>query len=909
MAIIDWKTETPNLNLKLQGPTFPYGQPTKPAVTAAPKVQTANTKVNFSDYNQNYGTDFQNNELSTYNYNEDKSARWNRKQMKKQLMSAGMNRRDAKAMATDLTGRLVASGVGNNDDKRWVNKRLDQYHDNGSGGIERNSNNFKNVMGTVGMGLIGGPVGAAIFAGTRDWKTNSGSWTPGQLREKPVTQSSTTPTFGNQSSWHTPVTLKPLTVEKPNFTNTPQNQGQDSRKVTPKWEDTRWGSAAKAQGFKTEDEVKAWQTMVGLDADGKFGEKSQQRWNALKNAGYIANWDNSGRKFTLYKGKDIIDPKTLNWNGTAFVSTQGSTQHQDPSEYISMSPGFSYSEFVKEKLKYPENAPFGPENMNQPLRDYQSKNDSSLDTALNNLTRNSNIPRNSDGSFEYNGVTYLPNQKKARLNGQYYDLKTDSSGNIAFYQNGKRYKSTYNKGLFPWSEPELEVSEYKKGGVLFCQEASGFNTLGKTANTVGVTGGGAGAAYGAYKGYRWINPKGWSDTKKYLNAATTATQRQRIVNTAAQEGARLGKKAAKLAAKLNEPPKVTYAQKLASAVPTVAKNLNKGTAKLIAGALDLPSTISDGIAVLRGHAPKTPQEKEQLERDRVRYMKMNYGFMSPEEQMGSATMYQQGGSLSKEDQQEKMLTYATLGVIGYANANKKAMDFTTAVSQVMQLAKENPETLQEIASSKELIQSGVEILKQQEPKVLEMISKPGGMKKIIEQLSQKAPMAKQGTKLNYIKHLKGICPEGYEVVYMAKGGAAGCPVCKKAAKGTEVPEKVEKEKPVTGGVSNTMNSIKADLMKCGGKKKIVKNQNPAKPITKKTQKLDHNGVDPNSIVGKDKEYQKLVKKGDQAGQDSLLINKYNDQEAMMRVPEEAKIKYGNTGKWTPNRNHSYYKKK
>jgi hypothetical protein len=40
-------------------------------------------------------------------------------------MSAGMGRRDAKAMATDLTGRLVASGVGNNDDKRWVNKRLD----------------------------------------------------------------------------------------------------------------------------------------------------------------------------------------------------------------------------------------------------------------------------------------------------------------------------------------------------------------------------------------------------------------------------------------------------------------------------------------------------------------------------------------------------------------------------------------------------------------------------------------------------------------------------------------------------------------------------------------------------------------------------------------------------------------
>lgn len=872
MAIIDWKTETPNLNLKLQGPTFPYSQPTKPAVTAAPKVQTANTKVNFSDYNQNYGTDFQNNELNTYNYNEDKSARWNRKQMKKQLMSAGMGRRDAKAMATDLTGRLVASGVGNSDDKRWVNKRLDQYHDNGSGGIERNSNNFKNVMGTVGMGLIGGPAGAAIFAGTRNWKTNSGSWTPGQLREKPVTQPSTTPTFGTQSSWHTPVTLKPLTVDKPNFTNTPQNQGQDPRKVALKWEDTRWGRVAKEKDFETEDQVKAWQRMVGLDDDGKFGEKSQQRWDALKQAGYTAKWDSSGRKFNLYKENNTIDPKTLKWNDNALDTTQGSSQHQDP------------------------------------IRDPQSKNDSSLEIALNNLTRNSNISRDSDGSFEYNGVTYFPKLKKAMLNGQYYDLETDSSGNLAFYQNGKRYKSKYNTGFFPWSEPELEVSEYKKGGVLFCQEASGFNTLGKTASAVGVTGGGAGAAYGAYKGYRWINPKGWSDTKKYLNAATTAAQRQDIVNTAAQEGTRLGKKAAKLATKLNEPPKLTYAQKLANAVPAVAESLNKGTAKLMAGALDLPSVISDGIAVLRGHAPKTPQEKEQLERDRTRYMKANYGFMSPEEQMGSATMYQQGGSLSKEDQQEKMLTYATLGVIGYANANKKAMDFTTAVSQVMQLAKENPETLQEIASSKELIQSGVEILKQQEPKVLEMISKPGGMKKIIEQLSQKAPMAKQGTKLNYIKHLKGICPEGYEVVYMAKGGAAGCPVCKKAAKGTEVPEKVEKEKPATGGVSSTMNSIKADLMKCGGKKKVVKNQNPAKPITKKTQKLDHNGVDPNSMVGKDKEYQKFVRKGDQAGQDSILVNKYDDQETMMRVPEEA-VKKSVTGKWTPNRNHPYYKKK
>ena len=705
MATIDWKTETPNLNFKLQGPTFPYGQPTKPEATPATKVQTANTKVNFSDYNQNYGTDFQNNELNTYDYNEDKSARWNRKQMKKQLMSAGMDRRDAKAMATDLTGRLVTSGVGNNDDKRWVNKRLDQYHSNGSGGIERNSNNFKNIMGTVGMGLIGGPAGAAMFAGTRDWKTNSGSWTPGQLREKPVTQPSTTPTFGTQSSWNTPVALKPLTTEKPNFTNTPQNQGQVLREVTvtPEWKDTRWGKAATKMGFETEDQVKAWQRMAGLVADGKFGENSQQRWKALSDAGYRKELNSDG-SYALYDvNKNKITPDDLQWEGNELKAAQAPTTPQTTE--------FNYGKFAA--------------NTGYDLR---------------KATKISDIVRTSPS-----GHMQISDPDLRRAYGAQYKTKLGGRYNLAedFYKEGK--DDTFER-----------------------------------------------------------NYKAWLEKQNYLKKAT--------------------------------------------------------------------------------------------------------GVFGPAVYSWSNKM-QQGGSLSKEDQQEKMLTYATLGVIGYANANKKAIDFTTAVGQVMQLAKENPETLQEIAGNKELIQSGVEILKRQEPKVLEMISKPGGMKKVIEQLSQKAPMAKQGTKLNYIKHLKGICPEGYEVVYMAKGGAAGCPVCKKAAKGTEVSEKVEKEKPVTGGVSSTMNNIKADLMKCGGKKKVVKNQNPAKPITKKTQKLDHNGVDPNSIVGRDKEYQNLVKKGDQAGQDSLLINKYNDQETMMRVPEEAKSKQGTTGKWTPNRNHPYYKKK
>lgn len=35
-----------------------------------------------------------------------------------------------------------------------------------------------------------------------------------------------------------------------------------------------------------------------------------------------------------------------------------------------------------------------------------------------------------------------------------------------------------------------------------------------------------------------------------------------------------------------------------------------------------------------------------------------------------------------QEEQEKMLTYAVLGVMGYAQANNKAVDFATAMQQI-----------------------------------------------------------------------------------------------------------------------------------------------------------------------------------------------------------------------------------
>ena len=46
---------------------------------------------------------------------------------------------------------------------------------------------------------------------------------------------------------------------------------------------------------------------------------------------------------------------------------------------------------------------------------------------------------------------------------------------------------------------------------------------------------------------------------------------------------------------------------------------------------------------------------------------------------------------------------------------------------------------------------------------------------IIQQLQGSAQQAKMGAKLNYIKRLNGICPDGYEVATFKKGGkVCGC---------------------------------------------------------------------------------------------------------------------------------------
>lgn len=76
---------------------------------------------------------------------------------------------------------------------------------------------------------------------------------------------------------------------------------------------------------------------------------------------------------------------------------------------------------------------------------------------------------------------------------------------------------------------------------------------------------------------------------------------------------------------------------------------------------------------------------------------------------------------------------------------------------------------------------------------------------------QQVQAAKFGAKINYIKSLRGVCPEGYEMQYFKQGGT----LCKKCIKKQEE-MKQEREIPD--------NPI--DAFKCGGKKKKkVKKEN------------------------------------------------------------------------------------
>ena len=182
---------------------------------------------------------------------------------------------------------------------------------------------------------------------------------------------------------------------------------------------------------------------------------------------------------------------------------------------------------------------------------------------------------------------------------------------------------------------------------------------------------------------------------------------------------------------------------------------------------------------------------------------------------GKMQKFQQGGQV---DQQEQVLLMATLGLIGYAESQGNDVDVETAVTQVLSIVQQDPKQIDQLVQNKKLVQAGAKSLQTKNPELFKQLQQPGAMKQLINQIvnkQQKTTKAMNGTKLNYIKELKGICPEGYEVEYFAAGGH----ICSRCARKKQIEEakcgkKMKAKKHEGGGgVSTAVNEVKEDMQK------------------------------------------------------------------------------------------------
>lgn len=154
--------------------------------------------------------------------------------------------------------------------------------------------------------------------------------------------------------------------------------------------------------------------------------------------------------------------------------------------------------------------------------------------------------------------------------------------------------------------------------------------------------------------------------------------------------------------------------------------------------------------------------------------------------------------------------------VGGAAPNSQEAQIQQAIAQISQATGEQPETIvAALKNGKNNFKKVLQALQQGDVQTA---------KQLIQQLAGK-PMARLGAKLNYIRTLKGACPEGQEVKYFKEGGQMKCKCVDKAAGGEKVKDgKKEiadfKKKKACGG-------MKAKLE---GGKKIKKPVNPADTV-------------------------------------------------------------------------------
>lgn len=225
--------------------------------------------------------------------------------------------------------------------------------------------------------------------------------------------------------------------------------------------------------------------------------------------------------------------------------------------------------------------------------------------------------------------------------------------------------------------------------------------------------------------------------------------------------------------------------------------------------------------------------------------------------MENINFYQKGGRAKQkpakeqptksngQQSQEEMLQRAVFGFIGYAASQQQEVTVDDAVKQVVALMQQDPDSLQQIADNDKLVDAGYQAASQKEPEVTKQITQPGVITQVVNDVvQQEIKAARRGAKLNFIRGLKGDCPDGYYKSYFKAGGEL-CPVCKKKQ---EEREKVQSakcgKKMKKGAISKAMNGIRTEMFQNGGTAK----KKPSQNIQVKTAKAPDGTIMKRTII-------------------------------------------------------------
>lgn len=223
----------------------------------------------------------------------------------------------------------------------------------------------------------------------------------------------------------------------------------------------------------------------------------------------------------------------------------------------------------------------------------------------------------------------------------------------------------------------------------------------------------------------------------------------------------------------------------------------------------------------------TPQTEEKINP----IINQTFSYTQPEsitKLMNSIGIHKQGGKMINKYQQGGVSPQEDNGGIEQqvaqliAAAQQGDQQATQQIQQIMQAAKQGDPKAQQLA---QIIQS------------------------VMQQMQGQAQMARMGAKLNYIKYLKGECPEGTELKYFKAGGQI-CKVCAKKIQQDKCGKKIKKN--CSGGVSKAVNGIKADMKKS---KTVAPKQN--KPVN--PNDTVHIQNKPYSLTPTEKRYPQLTK--------------------------------------------------